>query len=246
MNAAACLWAAEQGAGAHRWQNVREMRSPASDSGNMLARCVPGRQSVAIFALHASPKGPRTGKEALRGNISPPCIQNELALARYARHVSEKPRKPLLEDASREHLAREGPFSLHGPLESCTARESCHPSSNSASDRKHGAALMAWQPAYGRQNRARAASCRAGWRCRRSAWRCGVPSASGKAGISEAPLADPRHQQLHRISRASIRGESSGRGGGKEAPIKRPHRARAARCLCKRLFRLRTGYAANF
>lgn len=37
-------------------------------------------------------------------------------------------------------------------------------------------------------------------------------------------------------------------GGADQAapPIKRPRRVRAARCLCKRLFRLRTGYAANF
>ena len=42
---------------------------------------------------------------------------------------------------------------------------------------------------YGRRNRARAASCRAGRRCQRSAWCCGVSSAGGKAGISEAPLA---------------------------------------------------------
>ena len=112
-------------------------------------------------------------------------------------------------------LAREPP--LHGPLESCIPCRSCHPSPpNSASDRKHGAALMARQPAYGRQNRARAASCRAWWRGRRSAWRCGVSSADGKAGIGEAPLVDPRHQQLRRISRAGIRGEGSGQGGGEE------------------------------
>lgn len=105
------------------------MRSRAAIRGNILARCVPGRLAVAIFSPYASQKGPRTGKEALRGNISPPCIQNELALARFARHVSEKPCKSPPEDTPREHLAREGPFSLHRPLESCTARESCHPAS---------------------------------------------------------------------------------------------------------------------
>ena len=125
VNAAACLWAAEQGAGGWRWQDFALMRSWAAIRGNILARCVPGRLAVAIFSPHASQKGPRTGKEALRDNISPPCIQNELALARYARHVSEKPRKPLFEDASREYLAGEGPFSLHWPLESCMGYESC-------------------------------------------------------------------------------------------------------------------------
>ena len=111
--------------GARRWQNAREMRSPASDRGKISPRCVPGRRSVAAFSLHAFPKGPRTGKAPVRGNISPPCIRNELALARYARHVSEKPRKPPFGNAPREDLAREGPFSLHWPLESCMVRESC-------------------------------------------------------------------------------------------------------------------------
>ena len=111
--------------GARRWQNAREMRSPASDRGKISPRCVPGRRSVAAFSLHAFPKGPRTGKAPVRGNISPPCIRNELALARYARHVSEKPRKSPSEDAPREDLARKGPFSLRGPLRSCTARRSC-------------------------------------------------------------------------------------------------------------------------
>ena len=115
---------------------------PASDGDKVLARCVPGRQSVASFALHASRKGPRTGKSPVRGKIRTPCIRNELALARYARHASEKPRKPPSEDTSREYLARKGPFSLHGPLESCIVRRSCHPPPNSASDRNHGAALM--------------------------------------------------------------------------------------------------------
>lgn len=81
---------------------------------------------MASFALHVSQKVPRTGKAPLPGNISPPCIQNELTLARFARHVSEKPCKSPSEDASREYLARKEPFLLHRPLESCTTRESCH------------------------------------------------------------------------------------------------------------------------
>ena len=102
------------------------MRSRAPCSGNILPWCVPGRQSAASFALYVSQKAPRTGKAPLPGNISLPCIQNELTLARFARHVSEKLCKSPSEDASREYLARKGPFSLHGPLESCTTRESCH------------------------------------------------------------------------------------------------------------------------
>ena len=136
--------------GACRWQNARELRSPASDSGKISPWCVPGRRSVAAFSLHAFPKGLRTGKAPLPGSISPPCIRNEPALARYARHASEKPRKPPLEDTSREYLVRKGPFSLHGPLESCIARRSCHPPPNSASDRNHGAALMGGGTGRGR------------------------------------------------------------------------------------------------
>ena len=109
------------------WQDFTTVRSRALADGKMLARCVPGRQSVASFALHASRKWPRTGKSPVRGSILPPCIQNELALAGYARHASEKPRKQPFGNTPREDLAMKGPLSLHRPLESCTARRSCHP-----------------------------------------------------------------------------------------------------------------------
>ena len=126
------------------------MRSRALCRGKIPPRCVPGRQSVAIFSLHASQKGPQTRKEGLRGKIRAPCIQNELALARCARHASEMPRKPPSEDTPREDPARKGHFSLHGPLESCIVRRSCHPPPNSASDRNHGAALMGGGTGRGR------------------------------------------------------------------------------------------------
>ena len=126
------------------------MRSRALCRGKISPRFVPGRQFVAIFSLHASRKWPRTGKSPLPGKIRTPCIRNELALAGYARHVSEKPRKPPLEDTPREYLAKKGPFSLHGPLESCIVRRSCHLPPNSASDRNHGAALMGGGTGRGR------------------------------------------------------------------------------------------------
>ena len=112
-----------------QWQYSRAMRSRGSCRGEIPPRCVPGRQSVASFALHASQKQPRTGKSPVRGKIRAPCIRNELALAGYARHASEKPRKPPFGNAPREDLARKGRFSLHGPLESCIVRRSCHPAS---------------------------------------------------------------------------------------------------------------------
>ncbi len=111
-----------------RRQGAREMHSQAPGGGDMLTLCVPRCLTMAIFCPDVSPKRPQTGKRPLRGNISPPCIQNELALARYARHASEKPCKSPLEDTPREYLARKGPFSLHKLLESCTARRSCHDS----------------------------------------------------------------------------------------------------------------------
>ncbi len=67
------------------------------------------RQFAARFARHAS--------------------ENGLALAGYARHASEKPCKQPFGNTPREDLARKGRLSLHGPLESCTARRSCHPAS---------------------------------------------------------------------------------------------------------------------
>ena len=101
--------------GALPWQDSAAVRSRALDDGKMLAKCVPGRQSVASFALHASQKWLRTGKSPVRGSILPPCIQNELAMAGYARYASEKPRKPPFGNAWREDLARKGSFRCTGP-----------------------------------------------------------------------------------------------------------------------------------
>ena len=65
---------------------------------------------MARYRPDAFPKGPRTGKTPVRGNISPACIQIQLILARYARHASEKPRRAPLGNAPREHLAAKGRF----------------------------------------------------------------------------------------------------------------------------------------
>ena len=112
-----------------QWQYSRAVRSQGSCRGKIPPRCVLGQRSMASFALHASRKRSRTGKSPVRGKIRAPCIRNELALAGYARHASEKPCKQPFGNTPREDLARKGHFSLHGPLESCTARESCHPAS---------------------------------------------------------------------------------------------------------------------
>ena len=82
----------------------------APGHGKISSRCVPVLPAMARLRPDAFPKGPRTGKTPVRGNISPPCIQIQLILARYAWHVSKKPRKAPLGNAPREHLAAKGRF----------------------------------------------------------------------------------------------------------------------------------------
>ena len=117
------------------------MRSRATGSGNILARCVLGGLAVARFRRGAFPgvnpwqvlrsMHPESGlgreNRQFAARFARHASENGLPLARYARHASEKPRKPPFGNARREDPARKGPFSLHGPLESCTARRSCRP-----------------------------------------------------------------------------------------------------------------------
>ena len=89
-----------------RWQHApRRELPPAPGHGNILSRCVPKLSAVARYRPDAFTKGPRTRKKPVRGNILPACIQIQLILARYAWHVSEKPRRAPLGNAPREHLA---------------------------------------------------------------------------------------------------------------------------------------------
>ena len=118
------------------------MRSRATGSGNILARYVPKCLAVARSHHGAFPGGNPWqffrlmhlrggfGREnrQFAARFARHASENGLALAGYARHASEMPRKSPSEDTPREDLARKGRFSLHGPLESCTARRSCHPS----------------------------------------------------------------------------------------------------------------------
>ena len=118
------------------------MRFRATGSGNIPPRCVPERLSAARFRHGAFPGGNPWqffrlmhlrggfGRENRQFAARFAChaSENGLALARYAHHASEMPRKSPSEDTPREDLARKRRFSLHGPLESCTARRSCRPS----------------------------------------------------------------------------------------------------------------------
>ena len=83
---------------------------PAPGHGKISTRCVPKLPAMARYRPDAFPKGPRTGKTPVRGNISPACIQIQLILARYARHASKRPRRAPLGNAPREHLAAKGRF----------------------------------------------------------------------------------------------------------------------------------------
>ena len=180
-----------------QWQYTRAVRSRVPCRGKISPRCVPGRLPMAKCSRNAFPGGnpwqvlrsmhPESGlgreNRPFLARYARHASENELALARYARHASEMPRKPPLEDTPREDPARKGHFSLHGPLESCIVRRSCHPPPNSASDRSHGAALMGGGTGHGRLLVGRGGAAKG---VRGVA---GVSSAGGKAGISEAPLA---------------------------------------------------------
>lgn len=80
----------------------------------------------------------------------------------------------------------------------------------------------------------------------------GVRGVVGCRALTEKPASAKRRLRIPGVSNfaesrePAFAGGGSGRGGGKEAPIKRPRRVRAACCLCKRLLRLRAGYATNF
>ena len=145
----------------------------ALTDGKMPVKCVPGRLAMARLRPDAFPGGnpwqffhsmyPKRGLGREKGgfvaSFALHASENGLALARCARHASGMPRKSPSEDTPREDPARKGPFSLHGPLESCTARRSCHPASanhpsarnlcaaeqrgTARAARNHAAALMA-------------------------------------------------------------------------------------------------------
>ena len=76
----------------------------------------PWWQVMAIFRCDAFPKGPRTEKTPSRGKILPPCIQNELVLARYVLHVFKMPCKAPFGNTSRGYLAIKAPFCRPNPL----------------------------------------------------------------------------------------------------------------------------------
>ena len=65
-----------------QWQYTRAVRPQVPCRGKISPRCVPGRQSVAIFSPHVSQKWPRTGKSPVRDKIRAPCIRKRAGFGR--------------------------------------------------------------------------------------------------------------------------------------------------------------------
>ena len=86
------------------------MRFRATGSGRIPPRCVPGRQSVASFALHASRKRPRTGKSPVRGKIRAPCIRKRAGFGKIcAPCIRNAPQTAVWEYTARRSC-QEGPL----------------------------------------------------------------------------------------------------------------------------------------
>ena len=85
------------------------MRFRATGSGRIPPRCVPGRQSVASFALHASRKRPRTGKSPVRGKIRAPCIRKRAGFGRICAPCIRKALQTAVWEYTARRSCHEGP-----------------------------------------------------------------------------------------------------------------------------------------
>ena len=141
--------------GARRWQDMREMRSRATGSDKISPRCVPRRSTMAKCSRSAPPQ-----HLAVAG-LRPDALLARLAVAIFSRGafpgvlpwqdsaavrsrasirgkfcapcIPKSPANRLSGTHRAKILPGRGRLSLHGPLESRTARESCH---RSAHERK--------------------------------------------------------------------------------------------------------------
>ena len=71
--------------------------------------------AMARYRPDVFPKGPRTRKTPVRGNISPPCIQIQLILAKYACYVSKNPAKRRWRIHRANILPPRGAFAVRSP-----------------------------------------------------------------------------------------------------------------------------------
>lgn len=83
------------------WTGSSRSASLVASHGNISLRCIP--------------EGASDRKTPSRGKILPPCIQNELVLARYVLHVFKMPCKAPFGNTSRGYLAIKTPFSRPNP-----------------------------------------------------------------------------------------------------------------------------------
>lgn len=92
------------------------MRSRALCRGKISPRCVPGRQSVAIFSLHASQKGLRTGKSPLPGKIRTPCIRKRAGSGKICALCIRKAPQTAVRGYTARRSCQEGaPFAARAP-----------------------------------------------------------------------------------------------------------------------------------
>ena len=92
------------------------MRFRATGSGNIPPRCVPGRQSVASFALHASQKRPRTGKSPVHGRIFAPCIRKRAPFGKICAPCIRKAPQTAFRERTARRSCQEGPlFAARAP-----------------------------------------------------------------------------------------------------------------------------------
>ena len=85
------------------------VRSQVPGDGNISPWCVPGRQSVASFALHVSQKVPRTGKSPVRGKIRAPCIRKRAGLGRICAPCIRKALQTAVWEYTARRSCHEGP-----------------------------------------------------------------------------------------------------------------------------------------
>ena len=145
VNAAACLWAAEQGAGGWRWQDFALMRSRAAIRGNFFTPCIPKGASDGKSAPPWQHIAAMYPKRAGFGKICAPCIRKALQIAfpEYtARRSCQEGALFAAQIPRIMHGARILPSDVDEPP--WRSQPLCRRTARAA--RNHGAALMARQP----------------------------------------------------------------------------------------------------
>ena len=99
-----------------QWQYTRAVRPQVPCRGKIPPRCVPGHQSVASFALHASQKRPRTGKSPVRGKIRTPRIRKRAGFGRICAPCVRKAPQTAVWEYTARRSCHEGPaFAARAP-----------------------------------------------------------------------------------------------------------------------------------